>query len=59
MPTFALYSRATAGPQPILDSVIAFLLENRCGVVLHKNICCESLDFQSTCIFGLNFNITS
>ncbi|MBR4637794.1 MAG: NAD(+)/NADH kinase [Bacteroidales bacterium] len=46
MPTFALYSRATAGPQPILDSVIAFLLENRCGVVLHKNICCESLDFQ-------------
>ena len=37
MPTFALYSRATAGPQPILDSVIAFLLENRCGVVLHKD----------------------
>ena len=46
MPTFALYSRATAGPQPIVDSVIAFLREIRCGVVLHRNICCDNTDYQ-------------
>ena len=46
MPTFALYSRTAAGPQPILDSVIAFLRENNCGVVLHRNICFENADFQ-------------
>ena len=46
MPTFALYSRAAAGPQPIVDSVIAFLREIRCGVVLHRNICCDNADYQ-------------
>jgi len=46
MPTFALYSRATAGPQPIVDSVIAFLREICCGVVLHRNICCDNADYQ-------------
>ena len=46
MPTFALYCRATAGPQPIVDSVAAFLRENRCEVVLHKNIVSENADFQ-------------
>ena len=46
MPTFALYSRPAAGPQPIVDSVAAFLLENHCGVVLHKNISRENVDLQ-------------
>jgi NAD+ kinase len=46
MPTFALYSRAATGPQPIVDSVIAFLREIRCGVVLHRNICCDNTDYQ-------------
>jgi NAD+ kinase len=46
MPTFALYSRAAAGPQPILDSVIAFLRKNNSEVVLHRNICCENADLQ-------------
>ena len=46
MPTFALYSRPTAGPQPIVDQVIAFLLDNHCGVVLHKNISCGNADLQ-------------
>ena len=46
MPTFALYSRAATGPQPIVDSVIAFLREIRCGVVLHRNIYCDNTDYQ-------------
>ena len=46
MPTFALYSRPTAGPLPIVDAVVTFLLNNHCGLVLHKNISCEDIDLQ-------------
>ena len=46
MPTFALYSRPTAGPLPIVDAVVTFLLNNHCGIVLHKNISCEDIDLQ-------------
>jgi len=46
MPTFALYSRPGTGQQPFVDSVITFLLENQCKVVLHRNISCENVDIQ-------------
>jgi len=46
MPTFALYSRPTAGPLPLVDAVVTFLLNNHCGIVLHKNISCENIDLQ-------------
>jgi len=46
MPTFALYCRASAGPQPIVEAVTTFLLENRCRVVLHKNISYEKADLE-------------
>ena len=46
MPTFALYSRPNAGPQTLIDSVVAFLHENHCRLVVHRNISCESTDIQ-------------
>jgi NAD+ kinase len=46
MLTFALYSRPGTGQQPFVDSVITFLLENQCKVVLHRNISCENTDIQ-------------
>ena len=46
MPTFALYSRPGAGPQTLIDSVVAFLQENRCRVVAHRNISCKNTDIQ-------------
>ena len=46
MLTFALYSRAGTGQQPFTDTVIDFLRQNGCGVVLHKNISSKSSDFQ-------------
>lgn len=46
MLTFALYSRPGTGQRPFVDSVIAFLRENQCEVVLHKNISCENADIQ-------------
>ena len=46
MLTFALYSRPNTGQQSVIDSVIAFLQQNDCKVVLHKNISCENADFQ-------------
>lgn len=46
MPTFALYSRPNTGQQSVIDSTIAFLQQNNCRVVLHKNISCESTDLQ-------------
>jgi NAD+ kinase len=46
MPTFALYSRPTAGPLPLVDAVVTFLLNNHCGIVLHKNISCGNVDLQ-------------
>ena len=46
MLTFALYSRPGTGQRPFVDSVITFLRENQCEVVLHKNISCENVDIQ-------------
>ena len=46
MLTFALYSRPNTGQQPVIDSVIAYLQQHGCKVVLHKNISCENTDFQ-------------
>ena len=46
MPTFALYSRAGTGQQPFTDTVITFLRQNSCGVVLHTNISSKNTDFQ-------------
>ena len=46
MPTFALYSRAGTGQQPFTDTVITFLRQNGCGVVLHTNISSKNTDFQ-------------
>ena len=46
MLTFALYSRPGTGQRPFIDSVITFLRENQCKVVLHKNIPCEIADIQ-------------
>ena len=46
MPTFALYSRAGTGQQPLTDTVITFLRQNSCGVVLHTNISSKNTDFQ-------------
>ena len=47
MLTFALYSRSGTGQQPFTDTVISFLREIGCGVVLHKNISSKNTDFQS------------
>ncbi len=46
MLTFALYSRPNTGQQPVIDSVITYLKQNGCKVVLHKNISCENAEFQ-------------
>ena len=46
MLTFALYSRPGTGQRPFIDSVITFLRENQCKVVLHKNIPCDIADIQ-------------
>ena len=46
MLTFALYSRAGTGQQPFTDTVIDFLQQNGCGVVLHRNISSKNTDFQ-------------
>ena len=46
MLTFALYSRAGTGQQPFTDTVIDFLLQNSCRVVLHKNISSKNAGFQ-------------
>lgn len=46
MLTFALYSRPGTGQRPFIDSVITFLRDNQCKVVLHKNIPCEIADIQ-------------
>ena len=46
MLTFALYSRAGTGQQPFTDTVISFLQQNGCGVVLHTNISSKNTDFQ-------------
>ena len=46
MPTFALYSRAGTGQQPFTDTVITFLRQNGCRVVLHTNISSKNTDFQ-------------
>ncbi len=47
MLTFALYSRSGTGQQPFTDTVISFLREIGCRVVLHKNISSKNADFQS------------
>ena len=47
MLTFALYSRSGTGQQPFTDTVISFLREIGCMVVLHKNISSKNADFQS------------
>ena len=46
MLTFALYSRSVTGQQPLVDSVIRFMQDNQCKVVLHKNILCKHSDYQ-------------
>ena len=46
MLTFALYSRAGTGQQPLVESVIRFIQDNQCKVVLHKNILCKDSDYQ-------------
>ena len=46
MLTFALYSRSVTGQQPLVDSVIRFMQDNQCKVVLHKNIQCKHSDYQ-------------
>ena len=46
MLTFALYSRPGTGQQPFIDSVITFLKQNSCKVVVHKNISCDNADVQ-------------
>lgn len=46
MPTFALYSRSNTGQQPLVESVIRFMQDNQCKVVLHKNILCKDSDYQ-------------
>ena len=46
MPTFALYSRPGAGPQTLIDSVIALLQKKHCKVVAHNNISCQNIDIQ-------------
>ena len=46
MLTFALYSRAGIGQQPLVESVIRFMQDNQCKVVLHKNILCKDSDYQ-------------
>ncbi len=46
MPTFALYSRSITGQQPLVESVIRFMQDNQCKVVLHKNILCKDSDYQ-------------
>ena len=46
MPTFALYSRSNTGQQPLVESVIRFMQDNQCKVVLHNNILCKVSDYQ-------------
>ena len=46
MLTFALYSRSVTGQQPLVESVIRFMQDNQCKVVLHKNIICKDSDYQ-------------
>ena len=46
MLTFALYSRPGTGQQPFIDSVITFLKQNSCKVVVHKNISCDNAEVQ-------------
>ena len=46
MLTFALYSRSVTGQQPLVESVIRFMQDNQCNVVLHKNILCKHSDYQ-------------
>ena len=46
MLTFALYSRSVTGQQPLVESVIRFMQDNQCKVVLHKNILCKNSDYQ-------------
>ena len=46
MYTFALYSRSVTGQQPLVESVIRFMQDNHCKVVLHKNILYKHSDHQ-------------
>ncbi len=46
MPTFALYSRPNTGQQSLVESVIRFMQDNQCKVVLHKNILYKDSDYQ-------------
>ena len=46
MLTFALYSRSVTGQQPLVESVIRFMQDNQCKVVLHKNILYKLADYQ-------------
>ena len=46
MPIFALYSRQAATLQPVVDSVINFLVWNHSKVVLHQNVLYENTDLQ-------------
>ena len=43
---FALYSRSVTGQQPLVESVIRFMQDNQCKVVLHKNILFKHSDCQ-------------
>ena len=43
---FALYSRFVTGQQPLVESVIRFMQDNQCKVVLHKNILFKHSDCQ-------------
>lgn len=46
MLTFALYSRPGAGPQTLIDSVVALLQKNYCRVMAHNNISCQNTEIQ-------------
>ena len=46
MLTFALYSRPGAGPQTLIDSVVALLQKNCCRVMAHNNISCQNTEIQ-------------
>ena len=46
MLTFALYSRPNTGQQPLVESVIRFMQDNQCKVVLHKTFLSTYPDYQ-------------
>lgn len=46
MLTFALYSRPNTGQQPLVESVIRFMQDNQCKVVLHKTFLNTYPDYQ-------------